>query len=227
MFLWRSSSNLCYAISTKSLVGRWPHENCLLCWPSQATWLRPSDDLFALQWGPVQCLALSAGAQVIWAIHGDSSAITKCSWRWELIATKSINFGPDLMKTHCVLSPLSLLSMCVCLYVAVMSATERAVCCSGVGNNPIQSSQCMLRVHKKCSGITERLVTDPNYACRKCNGEAQPIDGKTVTEVDVDGIMPDVEPTFCYLGDMLCPSGSWDSAIAAGCCVAWRKFLPV
>ena len=76
--------------------------------------------------------------------------------------------------------------------------------------------------------ITQRLIKDPKLYLR-CKGESWPIDGRTVTEVDVDGTMP-VEATFCYLGDMLCSSGSCDSAIAARCCVAWgkfRKLLPV
>ena len=57
-----------------------------------------------------------------------------------------------------------------------------------------------------------------------------PINGPTVTEVDVDRTMLDVEATFCYLGDMLCSDGGYDSAIAAKCCVArgkFRKLLPV
>ena len=33
-----------------------------------------------------------------------------------------------------------------------------AVCCSGVGRNSILCSQCMLWVHKTCSGITKRPV---------------------------------------------------------------------
>ena len=37
--------------------------------------------------------------------------------------------------------------------------------------------------------------------------------------------MLDVETTFCYLGDMLCSGGGYDSAIAAKCCVAWGKFM--
>ena len=66
----------------------------------------------------------------------------------------------------------------------------------------------MLWVHKTCSGITKQLVRDPNYICPRCKGESWPIDGRTVTEVDVDGTMLDVEATFCYLGDMLCSGGA-------------------
>ena len=97
--------------------------------------------------------------------------------------------------------------------------------CSGVGRNSTLCSQCMLWVHKTCSGITKRLVEDPNHICSQCRGDSQPINGQSVTEVDVD-----IEATFCYLGDMLCSGGGCDSAIAARCCVAWgkfRKLLPV
>ena len=57
----------------------------------------------------------------------------------------------------------------------------------------------MMGVHKKCSGITELLVTDSNYFCPGCNGESWPIDDQTVTEVDVDDTVHDVEDTFFYL----------------------------
>ena len=105
-----------------------------------------------------------------------------------------------------------------------------AVCLSGVGNNSIKCSQCKLWVHKRCCGITGRLVEDPNYVCPRCNGKVPPITGQTVTKIDVDGTSLDVEATFCYLGDTLCSGGGCDSAIAARCCAAWGKFrtlLPV
>ena len=63
-----------------------------------------------------------------------------------------------------------------------------------------------------------------------CNGEAQPIIGRTLTQEDVDSTMLDVEATFCYLGDMLCSGRGCDSGIAARCCVVsgkFRKLLPV
>ena len=75
----------------------------------------------------------------------------------------------------------------------------------------------------KCSGITKHLVADSNEACRRCKSKTGPIDGRTVIEVDVDGTMLDVEATFCYLGNMLRSNGGCDSAMAARCCVAWRK----
>ena len=105
-----------------------------------------------------------------------------------------------------------------------------AVCRSGVGNNSIECSQCKMWVHKKCSGIARPLVADPDYICPRCSGMARPIDGRPVTQVDVNGTMLDVDATFCYLGDMLCAGGGCDSAIVARCCAAWgkfRKLLPI
>ena len=78
----------------------------------------------------------------------------------------------------------------------------------------------MLWVQKKCSDITMRLIAGLNHVCHMCNSQAWPISGRTVTEVDVDGTMLDVEVTFCYLGSMLCSGGGFDNVIAAICCVA-------
>ena len=94
---------------------------------------------------------------------------------------------------------------------------------SDVGVNSIECSQCKLWVHKKCSGLTGRLVADPEFICQRCRGVACPIDGRPVTHVDVDG-------TLCYLGDMFSAGGGCDHTIAARCCAAWgkfRKLLPI
>ena len=64
------------------------------------------------------------------------------------------------------------------------------------------------------------LVANPNYVCRRPNGKAQSIDGRTVTEVDVNGTILDVEGIFCSLGEMLCTGEVCDSTIAARCCMA-------
>ena len=77
--------------------------------------------------------------------------------------------------------------------------------------------------HSACGGstrsavapVSKQLVATWNYICRRCKSEARPINGRTV---DVGGTMLDVEATFCYLCDILC-----SGAIAARCCVAWRK----
>ena len=66
-----------------------------------------------------------------------------------------------------------------------------------------------------------KLVADLEYVCRKGKSKARPIDGRTVTEVDNDGNMLDVEAMFCYLGDMLCSGGGCDSDVDANYCVVW------
>jgi len=65
-----------------------------------------------------------------------------------------------------------------------------AICRSGVGVNSIECSQCKLWVHKKCSGLTSRLVADPEFVCQRCRGVACPIDGRPVTHVDWTWTVP-------------------------------------
>ena len=57
-----------------------------------------------------------------------------------------------------------------------------AVCCNCIGRNSILCPQCILWVHKTCSGIITRLVEEQNNICRMCKGEYLPIKGRTVTE---------------------------------------------
>ena len=115
------------------------------------------------------------------------------------------------------------LSVSCCFYGHQFEHTMRfpcAICRSGVGVNSIECSQCKLWVHKKCSGLTGRLVADPEFVCQRCRGVACPFDGRPVTHVDVDGTQLDVEATFCYLGDMFSAGGGCDHAIAARCCAS-------
>ena len=57
------------------------------------------------------------------------------------------------------------------------------------------------------------FVSNPNYVCPRCQRQAHPIDGRTVTHVDVDGTLLDVEASFCYLGGMLSACGGCSLAI--------------
>ena len=111
------------------------------------------------------------------------------------------------------------------LYKGKGEALDRVFCCCGIGRNSILCTQCMLWVYMTCSGKTKWLVEDPNYICPQCKGESWPIDGRSVTEMDIDGTMLDVEFSFWYLVDMLqYSSGGCVSAIAARWCVSWGKF---
>ena len=81
-------------------------------------------------------------------------------------------------------------------------------CQHGVGSsNAIVCSQCKLWVHGRCRGIQGRIVANPDNVCPRCLGQTRPIDGRSITQVDVDGPLLDVEASFCYLGDMLSAGG--------------------
>ena len=71
---------------------------------------------------------------------------------------------------------------------------------------------------------------NPDYVCPRCRGQTRPIDSRTVTQVDVDGTLLDVEASFCYLGDMLRAGGGFSLAIITRCCTAlgkFKKLLPI
>ena len=44
------------------------------------------------------------------------------------------------------------------------------VCRTGVGNNSIFCGSCSHWIHKKCSGITGKLVPNINFKCKRCIG---------------------------------------------------------
>ena len=84
-----------------------------------------------------------------------------------------------------------------------------AVCRSGVEANSISCSQCKLWVHKKCISIKGRLNLTPDYVCPRILDQARPIDGRPITQVEVDGTLFDVEASLCYLDDMLSAGGGY------------------
>ena len=91
-----------------------------------------------------------------------------------------------------------------------------AVCRKGVGSNSIYCGLCEHWVHGRCSGVTGRLKADPNFVCPRCAGLARPIDGRSVTEVVVDGKKLEVVDEFCYLGDMAASTPSSTDAESPG-----------
>ena len=95
-----------------------------------------------------------------------------------------------------------------------------AVCRSGVGANSISCSQCKLWVHEKCSGIKGRLNVTPDYVCPRCLDQARPIDGRPITQVEVDGTLLDVEASLFFFCDMLSAGGGCALSIAIGCSTA-------
>ena len=81
-----------------------------------------------------------------------------------------------------------------------------------------------------CSGIPGRLKSDASFRCKRCTGQARPIDGKLMTEVTEGWEKLKMVPSFCYLGDCLSSGGGCELAAITRCRVAWGKFnelLPV
>ena len=68
------------------------------------------------------------------------------------------------------------------------------------------------------------MFKDPDFVCPRCCDQARPFDNTPVTQVDVDGTLLNVEPNFCYLGDMLCAGRGCKLAIISRCGIAWGKF---
>ena len=107
-----------------------------------------------------------------------------------------------------------------------------SVCLTGTGSNSISCKSCKQWVHKRCSGISGRLTDDSplDFKCKRCCGEARPIDGRPMSGVDVGGEALEVVASFCYLGDNLSAGGGCELATITRCGIAWKKFhqlLPI
>ena len=101
------------------------------------------------------------------------------------------------------------------------------VCRTGVGSNSIFCNSCKHWVHKKCSGL-KRLTKDPDYRCIRCQGTANPLDGRPHREVRPNKL--EVVASFCYPGNMLSAAGGCELSTTTHVKTAWKKFkelLPV
>ena len=73
-------------------------------------------------------------------------------------------------------------------------------------------------------------MTNPDYRCARCVGNARPIDGRPQSEVQVGPDKLEVVASFCYLGDMLSAGGGCEITVTTRVKIAWKKFrelLPV
>ena len=82
---------------------------------------------------------------------------------------------------------------------------------------------CSFWVYKKCSNILGRLIEDPDFRCRRCLGNARAIDGRPCAEVQLADGRLDVVDNFVYLGDSICPGGSFELANIKRCHSACGK----
>ena len=90
---------------------------------------------------------------------------------------------------------------------------------------------CSHWVHKKCSGVTGSLKSNPDYRCSRCKGTARPIDGRARNEwLLMQDKKLDVVDSFCYLqiGSVL--GVVCDLSVITRIRSAWGKFrelLPI
>src|SRR6266516_4698006 len=77
------------------------------------------------------------------------------------------------------------------------------ICRKGVGVNSIRCTSCKMWIHKRCSGVRDRLERVEGFMCRNCCGGG----GKAVEETKqfVLGTSDKLEVVekICYLGDVI------------------------
>src|SRR6266516_5349108 len=98
------------------------------------------------------------------------------------------------------------------------------ICRKGVGVNSIRCTSCNMWIHKRCSGVRDRLERVESFMCRNCCGGG----GKAVEETKqlVLGTSDKLEAVekFCYLGDVIGKGGGAEDSSRARVRCAWGKF---
>ena len=105
------------------------------------------------------------------------------------------------------------------------------VCDENVGRNSILCSVCTKWVHKRCSGISGKLVENPTYSCPRCTGNCpERLPDMLISHLVCGDSKLEVVPTFCYLGDTCGQTGGCIDAINARIHSSWKAFrslLPI
>ena len=99
-----------------------------------------------------------------------------------------------------------------------------SVCRKGVGRNSIFCNDCKSWVHKKCSDVKGSLGSVADFRCRRCKGDARPLDGRPVESIAVGGESLGVVDKFCYLGDVIGAGGGAEESSIARVRSGWKKF---
>ena len=101
-----------------------------------------------------------------------------------------------------------------------------AVCMKGVGSNSVECTVCKKWVHKKCSGVKEKLREGlVGYKCPICSGQVQRRFDDGVKEVELSGSGKlECVNKFCYLGDVIGSGGGASDASRNRVRCAWGKF---
>ena len=70
------------------------------------------------------------------------------------------------------------------------------LCRKGVGCNSILCEGCQSWIHKKCSGIKNKLKANPMFRCKRCLGLCRQIDGRSVKQVTLADKQLEVVESF-------------------------------
>ena len=99
-----------------------------------------------------------------------------------------------------------------------------SVCRKGVGRNLISCASCEAWVHKKSSGIKDRLVDIPGFKWHRCLGLARPIFARPVEHVSLGDKKLGAVESFVCLGNGISQNGGCEVSTIARICSTWRKF---
>ena len=94
-----------------------------------------------------------------------------------------------------------------------------------VRNNSIICTGCKLRIHKKCSDITDKLKAYPLYKSKRCIGLCRPINGRYEKYVMLEISKHDIVKSFHCLGEEFSPGGGCELANTAKTRAAWGLFI--
>ena len=82
-----------------------------------------------------------------------------------------------------------------------------SVCQKGVGRNSICCEFCKKWVHKRCSGVKDKLQAVVEFQCPRCRlGDQGMTNERRDIMVDGNSALECVD-RFCYLGDMIGAGG--------------------
>ena len=145
-------------------------------------------------WTPMRSVSPSSRCgRLAWKVKGSVSTWRRpCSWSLVMAMMSSRNLASTPVLSAVVVSPTT-------------PSNAHSVCC-GSTRIPVASLS---------NWLSTQTMSPPGVRL------SWPIDGRTVTEVDVDSTKLDEKAIFCYLGDTLCSGGGCGNAIASRCCVAW------
>ena len=72
--------------------------------------------------------------------------------------------------------------------------------------------------------MKSRLRPIADFKCRRCTGDARPLDGQPVKSIAIGGETLEVVDKFCYLGDMISAGGGAGESLVSRIRSGWKKF---